>query len=392
MQNLPKRLLSIDMLRALTMFLMIFVNDASGVKHIPEWIDHAKGDADGMGFADTIFPAFLFILGLSLPFALNNRIKKGDSSSQILIYILTRSAALLIMGFYHVNIEDYKLTGALILRAAWVLIVTVAFFLIWLDYPETMAKVKKYTLMGSGLALLIAMAIVYRGTDEDGHAIGMHTSWWGILGIIGWSYLVCACVYFAAKGRLVVLVAALIVFVIINIAEHTGILPEKLWVIGDASAVTLTMGGIVVSRWYAEWVEDGKARLIPLFFIVTGALLIIAGLLIRPYADGISKIRSTPAWVFICSGITILMFQLFIYIVDMRGQKAFLKTIRPAGTSTLTCYLMPYFQVFLMELFHVKFPYFLRNGLPGLLRSIAVSFILIWLVGLMEKKRLRLKI
>jgi heparan-alpha-glucosaminide N-acetyltransferase len=392
MQNLPKRLLSIDVLRALTMFLMIFVNDASGVKHIPEWIDHAKGDADGMGFADTIFPAFLFILGLSLPFALNNRIKKGDSSSQILIYILTRSAALLIMGFYHVNIEDYKLTGALIPRAAWVLIVTVAFFLIWLDYPETMAKVKKYTLMGSGLALLIAMAIVYRGTDEDGHAIGMHTSWWGILGIIGWSYLVCACVYFAAKGRLGVLVAALIVFVIINIAEHTGILPEKLWVIGDASAVTLTMGGIVVSRWYAEWVEDGKARLIPLFFIVTGALLIIAGLLIRPYADGISKIRSTPAWVFICSGITILMFQLFIYIVDMRGQKAFLKTIRPAGTSTLTCYLMPYFQVFLMELFHVKFPYFLRNGLPGLLRSIAVSFILIWLVGLMEKKRLRLKI
>src|SRR6201995_5429144 len=102
MQTLPKRLLSIDVLRALTMFLMIFVNDASGVKHIPQWIDHAPGDADAMGFADTIFPAFLFILGLSLPFAINNRIKKGESSSNILIYILTRSAALLIMGFYHV--------------------------------------------------------------------------------------------------------------------------------------------------------------------------------------------------------------------------------------------------------------------------------------------------
>lgn len=371
---------------------MIFVNDASGVKHIPEWIDHAAGNADGMGFADTIFPAFLFILGLSLPFAINNRIKKGDSSLNILIYILTRSAALLIMGFYHVNIETYSLTNALIPRAMWVLIVTAAFFLIWLDYPDTMAKARKYTLIGVGFALLIGMAVIYKGTDEEGRSIGMHTSWWGILGIIGWSYLVCACIYFAAKGRLSVLVGALVVFAAINIAAHTGLITEKLWVIGDASSVTLTMGGIVISRWYAEWAERGKTKLIPLFFIGAGILLIVAGLLIRPYADGVSKIRSTPAWVFICSGITILMFQLFIYIVDIGGKKDFLKAIRPAGTSTLTCYLMPYFQVFLMELLHIKFPYLLMNGLGGLLRSFAVAFILIWLVGLMEKKRLRLKI
>lgn len=391
MQSLPKRLLSIDVLRALTMFLMIFVNDASGVKHIPGWIDHAPGDADAMGFADTIFPAFLFILGLSLPFAINNRIKKGESSSSILIYILTRSAALLIMGFYHVNLESYNSGVATIPKAAWALIITLAFFLIWLDYPETMKKAGKYTLIGLGIVLLIAMAVIYKGGKGD-NITWMRTSWWGILGIIGWSYLVCACVYLGCKGRLSVLIIALLVFVGINIAEHTGILTEKLWLIGDASAVTLTMGGIVISRLYAEWVERGKARLIPVIFIITGILLIAAGLLIRPYADGISKIRSTPAWIFICAGITILIFQLFIYIVDMRGRKDFLKVIRPAGTSTLTCYLMPYFQVFLMELFGLKFPYMLRNGAGGLLRSFAVSFILIWLVGLMEKKHLRLKI
>ncbi len=391
MQSLPKRLLSIDVLRALTMFLMIFVNDASGVKHIPEWIDHAAENADAMGFADTIFPAFLFILGLSLPFAINNRIKKGESSSSILIYILTRSAALLIMGFYHVNLERYNSAVAIIPKAAWALIITVAFFLIWLDYPETMKKASKYTLMGLGIVLLIAMAVIYKGGRGD-NIIWMHTSWWGILGIIGWSYLICACIYLVCRGRLSILIIALLVFIGINIAEHTGILTEKLWVIGDASAVTLTMGGIVISRLYAEWVERGKARLIPTVLIISGILLIAAGLLIRPYADGISKIRSTPAWVFICAGITILMFQLFIYIVDMRGRKNFLKAIRPAGTSTLTCYLMPYFQVFLMELFGLKFPYILRNGIGGLLRSFAVSFILIWLVGLMEKKHLRLKI
>jgi heparan-alpha-glucosaminide N-acetyltransferase len=295
------------------------------------------------------------------------------------------------MGFYHVNLENYNSAFALIPKAAWTLIITLAFFLIWLDYPETIKKARKYALMGLGIALLVVMAVIYKGGRGD-NVTWMHTSWWGILGIIGWSYLVCACIYWVCKGRLSVLIIALIVFAGINIAEHTDILTEKLWVIGDASSVTLTMGGIIISRLYSQWVEHGKARLIPVFFIVIGILLIAAGLLIRPYADGISKIRSTPAWVFICAGITILVFQLFIYIVDMKGQKDFLKAIRPAGTSTLTCYLMPYFQVFLMELFGLKFPYLLRNGAGGLLRSFAVAFILIWLVGLMEKKHLRLKI
>ena len=82
LKPISKRLLSIDVLRAITMLLMIFVNDVSGVKNIPEWIDHVKADADGLGFADTIFPAFLFIVGFSLPLAIKNRIKKGDSLSK----------------------------------------------------------------------------------------------------------------------------------------------------------------------------------------------------------------------------------------------------------------------------------------------------------------------
>src|ERR1700760_4383945 len=106
--NTPKRLLSVDAFRALTMLLMIFINDLSGVRGMPSWMDHAKKMEDGMGFADTIFPAFLFIVGLSLPFALRNRIKRGDSNMSVFIYILTRSLALIVMGFFHVNMESYS--------------------------------------------------------------------------------------------------------------------------------------------------------------------------------------------------------------------------------------------------------------------------------------------
>src|ERR1700761_1703311 len=133
-----KRLQSIDVLRALNMFFMIFVNDLSGVRNVPEWIDHVKGNEDGMGFADTIFPIFLFIAGLSIPLAIGRRLQKGDSFTAIAGYILLRSFALIVMGFFHVNMEEYS-KSALLPLGVWELLLTLSFFLIWLDYPETIA-------------------------------------------------------------------------------------------------------------------------------------------------------------------------------------------------------------------------------------------------------------
>jgi predicted acyltransferase len=391
MNQLPKRLLSIDVLRAVTMLLMIFVNDASGVKHIPAWVDHADGEADAMGFADTIFPAFLFIVGLSLPFAIKNRMNKGEPFSSILIYILTRSAALIIMGFFHVNLESYSNAASIIPKALWAIVITTGFFLIWLDYPETMAKAKRYTFMAIGIALLIAMAVIYRG-GEDGEIHGMRPSWWGILGIIGWAYLICALIYLLVKGKKNYLLGFLILFVAINIGKHTDVLNFKIPVLGDASSVSLIMGGVMISELYALLVSKNKTQLLWVILGGTAVLMIALGLLIRPYAEGISKIHSTPAWIFICSGITILVFELLIFLVDVKGKNNWFKAIWPAGTSTLTCYLMPYYQVFILMLFDVRYPKILNNGIIGLARSMATAFILIALVGLMEKKRIRLKI
>lgn len=57
------RLKSIDILRALTMLLMIFVNDLWSLSAIPGWLEHKPADFDGMGLADVVFPAFLFYCG-----------------------------------------------------------------------------------------------------------------------------------------------------------------------------------------------------------------------------------------------------------------------------------------------------------------------------------------
>ena len=48
------RIATIDVFRAITMFLMLFVNDIPGVKQIPHWLLHAKADEDMLGFSDII--------------------------------------------------------------------------------------------------------------------------------------------------------------------------------------------------------------------------------------------------------------------------------------------------------------------------------------------------
>jgi len=81
------RISSIDIMRGLTLVLMLFVNDLN-MKVAPAWLGHMQADFDGMGLADWVFPGFLFIVGMAIPFAFSNRLAKGQSVLKISIHIL----------------------------------------------------------------------------------------------------------------------------------------------------------------------------------------------------------------------------------------------------------------------------------------------------------------
>ncbi|MCR8560711.1 DUF5009 domain-containing protein [Mucilaginibacter sp. BJC16-A38] len=386
-----KRLHSIDVLRAINMFFMIFVNDLSGVSHVPKWIDHVKANEDGMHFADTVFPLFLFIAGLSIPLAIGRRIDKGNSFKSIAVYILLRSFALIVMGFFHVNMEDYS-KEALLPLPVWELLLTISFFLIWLDYPETMAKTKRYVLMGIGIVTLIVLGILYKGNAEEGGTRWLDPAWWGILGLIGWAYLVCAGIYLLVKGNFTGLVIALVLLVAINLIVHGRVFHLRIPIIKDGSCASLMMFGVVVSLLYAKIIAKGSYKWLWQVFTVAGIALIGLGFFVRPYTQGISKIHSTPAWIFICAGIGILLFELLIWLVDVKGKESWFKIIKPAGTSTLTCYLIPYLMVGFFSLINFNYPDFFNTGAGGIFRSIAIAFITIFITGFLERRRLRLKI
>ena len=86
-----KRNMAIDMLRALTMLTMIFVNDFWKVHGVPHWLEHADVYEDFMGLADVVFPCFLFAVGMSIPYAIERRYAKALSAESTVSHILSRT-------------------------------------------------------------------------------------------------------------------------------------------------------------------------------------------------------------------------------------------------------------------------------------------------------------
>ena len=93
-----KRNLAIDIFRGLTMALMITVNDFWKVFNVPHFLEHYATMEDGMGLSDIVYPMFLFAMGMSIPFAIDNRRARGTSDLDILKHIFYPK--LLILIFY----------------------------------------------------------------------------------------------------------------------------------------------------------------------------------------------------------------------------------------------------------------------------------------------------
>lgn len=396
MELKTSRLLSIDVTRAVIMFFMIFVNDVDGVTNIPNWIGHVDASADGMGFADTIFPAFLFIVGLSIPLALNKRIQLDESKKKVTLHILTRSLALIVMGFFHVNLENYS-DASLLPEPVFEIMATIAFFLIWLDYPKKTSPTMRTLLQVSGVAVLVVLFFLYKG-EMRGHTdtVGMRHQWWGILGLIGWAYLTCSLVYLFSKGRLGLLIYTLILFLIYNILNQTEILEpvsgilKYLWPFNNGSEISLIMAGVITSTFHKNYFTKNKQQFFLLMF-VSIIIMLVFGFATRPFG-GISKIRATPSWGGICIAISIALFTIMVFVIDIKQKAKWFTAIKPAGTSTLTCYLIPYFLYSFFIIVNFQYPQFLDEGIGGIVRSFAIAFLVIFITGILEKRYIRLKI
>lgn len=373
----------IDVMRSLTMLLMLFVNDIPGTKNVPHWLFHAAYDEDMLGFSDTIFPAFLFCVGLSVPFALGGRLRRGDSQAGVLSHVLWRTFALVVMGLFTLNGDE----GAGNIPHIWFsLLMVLGFFLVWTDYRGLRLQLAGRTVASLRIAggLLLAAMIVY--CDVAGKPF--HTGWWGILGLIGWSYMVCALTWLVCRGRLWAVLTAWGISVAFCLLSHSSLLPHGWflrnillpWLPGGWTGHALCISGMAASMLMKHFVQRGQALRLTALFAAIGLLMLGLGVWAHQYWI-ISKIQATPTWLFFCLAI---YFPLLVIIHWAVGQRR-LWLIAPAGTATLTCYLLPYVWYPLRWQADWHLPWSWYNGLSGLLLSLFFALMVIQAVRLMQR-------
>jgi len=386
---------ALDMLRGLTMFLMVFVNDLWTVGDVPHWLEHAGTLEDAMGLADIVFPLFLFAVGMSIPYALEHRFARLIPAEKILGHILSRTFALLVMGVFLVNIEGRM--APFLGCGTWLftLLAILGFFLVWNDYPVQF-KAGKW-LKGAGIVLLLILATTFR-TESGGF---LQARWWGILGMIGWAYLFTAVAWMLCLNRTGILSLLWMGFAGLNLLttgmrdgsmlmDGSNILQDFLHALnlGNGSSVLMTLGGVLVAVQEKNFAREPAGRKLLYAALSVGVLI---GFGTAAHDDWIiSKNLGTLPWCFYVTTIAIVLYTL-LRVLENKGWTHWFAPFRPAGMATLTVYLLPYVYYAVAEALDLSSPAWLEGTL-GLVKCVAFAFLCMGTAWVLGKAGVRIKV
>jgi predicted acyltransferase len=90
------RLVSLDAFRGLTIAGMILVNNPGSWSYVYGPLGHAPWH--GWTPTDLIFPYFLFIVGVSIPFSFRRRLADGHGKADLMRHVARRSLILIVLG------------------------------------------------------------------------------------------------------------------------------------------------------------------------------------------------------------------------------------------------------------------------------------------------------
>lgn len=400
------RIASIDAFRGLTILIMVFVNDVAGVTGIPAWMKHAPSAADMMTFVDVVFPAFLFIVGMSIPFALTRRYEKGSSTFGNLVHVLIRTVGLLIIGIFMVNMPADSV-GTGMNANLWTLLVYLCVIVAWNSYPSSSGFKRVFWtwVRIMGLAGLVYLGSIYKGQVRVGPGetevvlVGMRPQWYGILGLIGWAYLVGCVAWLFFRKQHAALMGMLALLTVVYIADQNGAFrvlgPVRAYIgIGTTlgSQPSIVMAGIIVSMLFFPDTPAPTVNARIKWILLFAAGLAAAGFWLRPLY-GISKDNGTPAWCLLCSAICCVIYAFLYWLMDVRDVKKWAKIIQPAGENPLLAYILPSIFYAAIALWP-KNPLesWCREGWIGVVRSAVFAFCIVGLTWVLTRMRLRLRL
>jgi predicted acyltransferase len=161
---------------------------------------------------------------------------------------------------------------------------------------------------------------------------------------------------------------ALIFFLALNVLSKLQLLdflnPVKpvLGVLLNGNAPFIVLSGLLITLILRMLSKD-KPDKAALTILSIGIVSILAGFLLRNWFI-ISKIQSTPSWALICNGISMMLFAMLFWIIDIKKRSSWASFLKPAGENSLTVYLVPDMFYYIIWQLGLPLLFYKNSGTP----------------------------
>jgi hypothetical protein len=211
-----------------------------------------------------------------------------------------------------------------------------------------MFRIISLSLRFAGLAGLVYLAFAFR--NKNGHPMitlspfYIHHIWYGILGYIGWAYLMSAVAFLIFRTNFTAILGCTILMMCLYPANKLGMF-DGLWIakhvnigvtLGSRAAIAATgllLGAMLLSPATREVWPRVRFTL-----LLTAGCAAAAWLLNGLY--GTSKENATPSWALWGCVITAALWLVFYFISDVHPVSFIAKPLAMAGQNVLLAYLI----------------------------------------------------
>ncbi|TSD64862.1 DUF5009 domain-containing protein [Inquilinus sp. KBS0705] len=352
----PGRLLSLDVFRGLTIACMILVNDPGDWGHIYAPLEHSEWN--GCTPTDLVFPFFLFMVGVSIVYAMESKKASGASQSKMILAALRRTIILLLITWcsqlilrWNFDVSKLRLPGVLP-RIALV------YFICTILYLKTSQKTRDWLLV----AVLIGYYIIMTFIPVPG---------------VGYANLNPETNMGAWIDRLVFT------------TDHLW-RSSKTWdpegLLGTLPAIGTGLFGIRVGSWLKRKDRDDSTKVSWMFTYGTIAVVIA---LFWDLFFPINKALWTSSFVLYTGGLATIGLAISFWLIDVQGHKRFTYPFVVFGANAITAYVLSGFIPHYLNLVHIgkksiyEFffaPYFspVNASLAGAIFIVAVLWLVMW--------------
>lgn len=311
------RLLSLDVMRGITIGGMIMVNNPGSWEHIYAPLKHAAWD--GLTPTDLVFPFFMFIMGISCYASL----KKYDfkPSKAVVTKILKRTFKIFVVGlvlaWFGLSFSTYRHLADQDMPLFSHLLHSVTNF----QNLRILGVLQRLALC-YGIASLI---IIYVRNRYIPHLI--------VGGLVGY-FLILLFGHGFAPGELNIL-GIVDRFAIGENHMYIDMDIEPEGLLGTIPSVCHVLIGFYCGKIIME-LKDNRDRMLNLFLL--GTVLLFAGFLLS-YGCPINKKIWSPTYVLVTCGLGTLFLSFLIWIIDMKGYKSWSRFFETFGVNPLAIYV-----------------------------------------------------